>query len=247
MLLGRRATILTLAGPICSLSFDNLIHSLNTGEIGFEVAFGMPSFDYLAEHPEEASIFSDTMIGIHGREPPAVAQAYDFSQFERIVDVGGATGNMLFHILSGHERPQGVLYDLPHVVADAPAFLERHGLHDRVSIESGNFFDSVPIGGDAYILSHIIHDWNEDDFRAILRNCRNAVSDNGKLLIVETVLPEGDTPHFGKMTDMVMLVAPGGEERTGDEYAVLLADVDFRLTAIVPRASEVSVVEAVPA
>jgi hypothetical protein len=242
-----RATILTLVGPICSLSFDRLLHSLKTGETGFKQAYGMPLFDYLAEHPDEASIFSETMVGIHGREPPAVAEAYDFSGFERIVDVGGATGNMLVHILGRHEGPRGVLFDLPHVVADAPDFIARHGLQDRISIESGSFFESAPAGGDAYILSHIIHDWQEDECRTILGNCRRAMQENGKLLIVEMVLPEGDTPHFGKMTDMVMLVAPGGEERTAEEYAVLLESADFRLTQVVPTASEVSVVEAVPA
>lgn len=241
-----RATILTLTGPICSRSFDRILYSLETGETGFEQAFGMGLFDYLAEHPEEASIFSETMVGIHGREPPAVAAAYDFSQFESIVDVGGATGNMLVNILGVHEHPHGVLFDLPHVVADAPDFIGNHGLQNRISIESGSFFESVPDGRDAYVLSHIIHDWDEDECQTILQNCRSAINEDGKLLIVEMVLPEGDTPHFGKMTDMVMLVAPGGQERTAEEYRELLEKADFRLTSVVATGSDVSVVEAVP-
>ena len=241
-----RATILTLTGDICSQSFDRLLYSLETGKTGFEQAFGMPLFDYLAEHPKEASLFSETMVGIHGAEPPAVAAAYDFSQFGSIVDVGGATGNMLINILRLHDRPHGVLYDLPHVVTDAPSFIEKHGSQDRISIESGSFFESVPSSHDAYILSHIIHDWDEDECQTILQNCRRAIKDDGKLLIVEMVLPDGDTPHFGKMLDMVMLVTPGGQERTAEEYGGLLGKAGFRLTKVVPTGSNVSVVEAVP-
>lgn len=245
-------TILTLAGPILSRSYDHILHSLKTGETGFEQAFGKPLFDYLAEHPEEASIFSETMVGVHGREPPAVAAAYDFSRFTSIVDVGGATGNMLVHILSRYARPRGILFDLSHVVAEAPTFIANHGLQDRISIESGSFFESVPKRHDAYLLSHIIHDWDEDECLTILGNCRCAVNDDGKLLLVEIVLPEGGTAQHGdvsmlvKIADMSMLVAPGGQERTASEYAELLEKADFRLTNVVPTNSDVSVVEAVP-
>jgi hypothetical protein len=114
----------------------------------------------------------------------------------------------------------------------------------RVSIEHGSFFDSVPAGGDAYILSHIIHDWNEDQCLTILGNCRKAMKRGAKLLIVEFVLPEGDTPHFGKIADMVMLTIPGGEERTSAEYETLLAAAGLRMTRVLPTASDVSIVEA---
>jgi hypothetical protein len=240
------ATILTLTGDICSRSWEQLLYSLQTGKTGIEKAFGKPLFDYLAERPNEASLFSETMVGFHGAEPPAVARAYDFDSLGSIVDVGGATGNMLTHILQQHSRPRGVLFDLPHVVRDAPAFLESHGMIDRVSIESGSFFEAVPAGHDAYILSHIIHDWDEQQCLTILRNCRDAIDPEGRLLIVEMVLPEGDTPHPGKMLDMMMLVGPGGQERTASEYAVLLDEADFELSKVVPTESAVSIVEAVP-
>jgi hypothetical protein len=184
------------------------------------------------------------MVGIHGAEPPAVAEAYDFSGFGTIVDVGGATGNMLAHILSRHPQPRGVLFDRPHVVTEAPALLRAHGVEERVTIERGNFFENVPEGGDAYILSHIIHDWNPEQCQTILGNCRKAMKPGSKLLIVEFVLPEGNTPHFGKVADMIMLVIPGGEERTAGEYGRLLASAGFRMTRVVPTASDVSVVEA---
>ncbi len=206
----------------------------------------MPLFEYLAQHPQEASYFSEAMVGYHGAEPPAVAKAYDFSRLKTIVDVGGATGNMLAAILSQHEGPRGVLYDRPHVVSDAPTLLKARGVQARVTIEPGDFFERVPAGGDAYLLSHIIHDWNEDQCLTILGHCRNAITPDGRLLIVETVLPTGDTPHQGKVQDMVMLVVPGGQERTEAEYASLLGQARFGLTRVVPTESIVSVVEAVP-
>ena len=242
-----RATILTLAGHLVSGAWDELKYSLETGKPGLERAFGMPLFDYLAAHPDEASLFSETMVGIHGSEPPAVAAAYDFDAFHGIVDVGGATGNMLVHILQRHKRPRGVLFDLAHVVTDAPRLIARHGLTDRIAIESGSFFDAVPSGHDAYLLSHIIHDWDEDQCQTILQNCRRAIDPEGRLLIIEMVLPEGDTPHFGKLTDIMMLVGPGGQERTAAEYAPLLSRADFSLARVVPTASNVSIVEAIPA
>ena len=143
------------------------------------------------------------------------------SGMQTVVDVGGATGNMLAALLSRHPGLRGVLYDMPHVVRDAPALLKSRGVESRMAIESGSFFERVPAGGDAYVLSHIIHDWSEEQCLTILGHCRRAIGPNGRLLIVETVLPEGDTPHQGKLQDLVMLVFPGGQERTEAECAEL--------------------------
>lgn len=240
-----RSSLLTLGSDWFQTSFDHIIYSIQTGKTAFEKAHGMAVFDYLAQHPEDASLFSETMVGIHGEEPPAVADAYDFSTFDSVVDVGGATGNMLAAILARYNRPRGVLFDMPHVVGDAPALLKTKGVSDRVTIEAGSFFETVPAGGDAYILSHIIHDWNEDQCLTILGNVRRAMKPSARLLIVEMVLPAGDAPHPGKMLDMVMLVLPGGQERTEAEYRALLGKAGFRLSRVVPTASAVSVVEAV--
>jgi SAM-dependent methyltransferase len=240
-----RATLLTVGSHWFESAFENIVHSIQTGKTGFEKAQGMPLFDYLAQHPEDASLFSETMVGIHGEEPPAVAAAYDFSTFNTVVDVGGATGNMLAAILTRHARPRGVLFDRPHVVSDASALLKARGVSDRVTIEAGDFFKTVPAGGDAYVLSHIIHDWNEDQCLTILGHVRKVMKPNGRLLIVEMVLPAGNEPHPGKMLDMVMLVVPGGQERTEAEYRPLLSTAGFRLSRVVPTASAVSVVEAV--
>jgi hypothetical protein len=240
-----RATVLAVGSRWFQGSCDHFVHSIRTGQTGFEKAQGIPFFDYLAQHPEDASLFSEAMVGIHGEEPPAVSAAYDFSSFNTIVDVGGATGNMLAAILARYVGPRGVLFDKPHVVVDAPALLKVKGVSDRVTIEAGDFFKTVPTGGDAYLLSHIIHDWNEDQCLRILGQCRKSINPKGRLLIVEMVLPPGDVPHRGKLADMWMLVLTGGQERTEAEYRSLLGKAGFQLTRVVPTSSASSVVEAV--
>jgi hypothetical protein len=244
---GIRSVFLSMVGPLMSGPLDQLEYSVRTGETSFEKVHGMLPFDYLTKHPDEAKQFSETMVGFHGMEPPAVAAAYDFSSLGKIVDVGGATGHMISTILARHPKPQGVLFDLPHVVADAPALLASRGMTSRVSIEAGSFFEAVPAGADAYILSHIIHDWSEEKCLTILGNCRKAMKASSRLLIVEMVLPPGNAMHPGKLLDMVMLAIPGGTERTEAEYGALLAKAGLKLSRVVPTASPVSVVEAMPA
>jgi O-methyltransferase domain/Dimerisation domain len=242
-----RSTLIAFGGPAFSRAWENIIYSLETGKTGFEKAWGMPIFDYFGQHPDEASHFSAAMVGFHGSEPPTVAEAYDFSGVDSVVDVGGASGNMLAALLSRHPRLRGVLFDLPHVVRDAPALLKARAVDARVTIEEGSFFERVPAGGDAYLLSHIIHDWSEEQCLTILGHCRAAMRPDGRLLIVETVIPEGNVPHQGKLQDLVMMVIPGGQERTEAEYATLLGKAGFRLRRVVPTTSVVSIVEAVVA
>jgi hypothetical protein len=241
-----RATILTIASDWWVQGFQQLTYSLETGKSGFEKMLGMPLFDWLARNPDQASLFSETMVGVHGREPPAVAAAYDFSRFGTIVDVGGATGNLLTTILAAHPGSRGVLFDLQHVVRDAPAMIRARGLEGRVTIEAGSFFERVPPGADLYLLSHIIHDWTEAQCITILGHCRSAMEPDGRLLLIEMVLPSENTPHPGKLLDMMMLVGPGGQERTEAEYGSLLDKAGFQLTKVVPTESAVSIVEAVP-
>ncbi len=170
-----KSSVLTFCSPYFQNALDHIVYSIQTGKTGFEKAHGIPLFDYLALHPEEASLFNEAMAGANSLEPPAVAAAYDFSVFKTIIDVGGATGNLLAEILTRHARPRGVLFDRPHIVADAPALLKTKGLSDRVRIEAGDFFKTVPEGGDAYVLSHVIHDWSEDQCLTILGHIRNAM------------------------------------------------------------------------
>ena len=240
-----RSAVLTLASPWITGGWERLLESVQTGRPGLEQALGMPIFDWLARHPEEASLFSETMVSFHGTEPAAVAAAYDFSGMATIVDVGGATGNLLAAILAKHSGCRGILYDLPHVVRDAPKLIQARGLADRVTIESGSFFERIPQGGDAYLLSHIIHDWTEEQCLTILGHCRRALKPTGRVMIIEMVLPAGNVPHPGKMLDMMMLVGPGGQERTEPEYRDLLNKAGLRLARVIPTDSAVSVVEAV--
>ncbi len=178
--------------------------------------------------------------------PPSLQHTY-FSEFQTVIDAGGATGNLLSTILNRYPEPRGILFDLPHAVADAPALIQARGLVDRIRIEAGNFFESVPAGGDAYLLSHIIHDWKDAECLTILGNCRRAMNPDSRLFIVEMVLPTGDTPHPGKMLDINMLTITGGMERTEPEYYALLDKAGFQLTQVVPTESVVSVIVASPA
>ncbi len=242
-----RGSLLTIVSDWWIRGCAEMLHSVQTGKSGFEKSLGMPIFDYLAANPEDASLFSETMIGFHGAEPLAVTDAYDFSTIGTLMDIGGATGHLLTTILGRHPALRGILFDLPHVVRDAPALIESRKMADRVAIQAGSFFDAVPGGADAYLLSHIIHDWNEQQCLTILGNCRRAMAPSSRLLIIEMVLPEGDMPHPGKMLDLIMLIGPGGQERTEREYGTLLGKAGFRLNRVVPTASPVSVVEALPA
>ena len=216
--------------------------SLATGGTGWEAAHGEPIFDWLSRHPAEASLFNDSMIGIHGGEQPATADAYPFAG--TVVDVGGGSGNMIVNVLRQHPQARGVVYDMPHVVVEAQRRLEAEGLGGRARVEGGSFFDGVPAGGNVYILSHIIHDWDEARCVRILDHCRQAKAAGGKVLLVEMVVPPANVPHPAKMLDIVMLAVPGGQERTADEYRELLAKAGLRLTRVLPTASPVSVIEA---
>jgi ubiquinone/menaquinone biosynthesis C-methylase UbiE len=205
-------------------------------------------FEYMKTRPQEATWFNEMMIAFHGSEPPAVAAAYDFSSLGTLVDVGGGTGNLLTTILQANPQLRGVLYDLSHVAAQARELIASRGLADRCTVNEGSFFDALPEGGDAYMLSHIIHDWDEASCIKILTNCRRAMKPGGRLLLVEMVIPPGNDFHPGKLSDMIMLAfTPGGCERTAKEYDTLFAKAGLKLTRVVPTASPVSVVEAVPA
>lgn len=222
-----RSAVRMLAGPWMWQAAGEFLHSVNTGESDTEKAFGQPLFDLLATEPDQAAVFNEAMIGFHGAEPPAVATAYDFSGIRKLVDVGGGTGNLLTTILLDNLGLEGVLYDLPHVAAEARCQIEKKGLTERCEIAEGSFFEFVPTGSDAYPLSHIIHDWDEEKCVKILDNYRRAMKDGDRLLLVEMVIPSGNEFYPGKFLDMVMLTATGGKERTEREYAALFEKAGF--------------------
>jgi SAM-dependent methyltransferase len=241
-----RELVLTLGSPVFWAALGAMPAVLETGKTGVEIALGTSFFDYLRQHPDEEAVFNRTMIAVHGGEPAAVAEAYDFAGIGKVVDVGGGIGTMLVTLLQRHPHLTGVLFDAPSVAEAAKATIAAAGLEGRCERVGGDFFASVPGGGDAYVLSHIIHDWPVDACHTILRNCREAMNPGGRILIVEMVLPPGAEPHPGKILDVVMLAVAGGRERTADEYGELLAPAGLRIERVIPTASPVSVVEAVP-
>ncbi len=222
--------------------WGRLIDSVRTGKTAFDEVFGEQAFDYLAKHPEESAVFNEGMTGFSMQESPAVAEAYDFSPFGTIVDVGGGHGHLLCTILKKHPGPKGVVFDAPHVAEGAAPRIAEAGLAARCRPEGGDFFRSVP-AGDAYVMKHIIHDWPDDRATTILKNCRAAARPGAKLLLVEMVIPPGDGPSPGKLLDLEMLVIAGGKERTEAEYAELLAAAGWRLAPVVPTKAPTSVID----
>jgi hypothetical protein len=227
--------------------WDDLVETVRTGETAFDRLYGRPVFDYLAEHPEQARTFDAAMTGFSGRAMRAMLDAYDLSGVATLADVGGGLGTNLAAALGRYPAMRGLLFDQPHVVARARPRLEAAGVAGRCDVQGGNFFERVPVGAEAYMLGHIIHDWDDAQAGLILDNLRRAMPAWAKLLLVEYVLPEGDGAWFGKFLDIHMMVAIGGLERTEAEYRRLFAAHGFRLTRVVPTAGDVSVIEGEPA
>ena len=227
-------------------AWGDMLSSIRTGRPAFEHHFGMPVFTYFAQHPEPSRVFNEAMTAWTHQLVGAVVDAYDFSPFGTVVDVGGGQGALLASILQRHPHTRGVLFDQPHVAAEAREHLTAAGVADRCTAVGGDFFTEVPAGGDAYVLSQIVHDWDDERCTAILRQCRRVMPAHGRLLIIELVLPPGDEPFFGKWLDLHMLAIPGGRERTAEEYGTLLRTADLALTRVVPTPPGPSVVEAVP-
>jgi SAM-dependent methyltransferase len=227
-------------------AWGELLHSVRTGEMAFDHQFGMGYFEYLAQHPEADRVFNEAMTGWTHQLVGAVMDTYDFSPFKTIVDVGAGYGALLTAILRSNPGTRGVLFEQPHVVASAEEQLVAAGVADRCTFVGGDFFAAVPTGGDAYVLSQILHDWDDERCVAILGQCRRVMPDHGKLLVVELVLPEGDEPFLGKWLDLHMLVLLGSRERTAAEYDTLFRAAGFKLARVVPTPPGPSVVEAVP-
>lgn len=241
-----RTSILSVSGDLFILPWSKLLYSVQTGKPSFDKHFGAPFFDYIAGFPEEAAWFHDMLIGFNYPDAPAVAAAYDFTPFSKIADIGGATGHMLTTVLASHAGPRGIVLDLAENRAGAEELIRSRGMSDRVTFSAGSFFESVPAGCDLYMMSHVLHDWSEEQCLAILANCRKAIPASGRLLIIEMVLPEGNAFHPGKMLDMSMLTLTPGQERSEGEYRALLEKAGFQLNRVIPTSAAVSIVEALP-
>ena len=225
--------------------WGDLLYSVQTGKPAWGHVHGAEVFDYFAENPRQAEIFNNAMTDISASIAPAVVEAYDFSGIKTLTDIAGGHGYLLAQILKANPTMSGVLFDMPPVIAGAGAFFEKEGVAERVEKVSGDFFTSVPKNADAYIMKHIIHDWDDERATKILQNIRQAMAENGKVLIVEVVVPEGNEPHPSKVVDLEMLASPGGLERTAQEYRELLAAAGLQLTRIIPTKSHFSIIEGV--
>jgi hypothetical protein len=230
-------------------AWADVLQSVKTGQTAFDRVHGLKIFDYLGKHPDKARVFGEAMTSVSGFENPAVAAAYDFSRVVTLVDVGGSHGHLLAAILKANPKLKGVLFDLPQVLEQArnAPYVGDRRVAGRIELTPGDFFQSVPRGADAYIMKYILHDWDDDLCVKILENCRRAMAANGRVLVVDTVIPPGNDPHWGKLLDINMLVGPGGRERTRSEFVALFARAGLKLKRIIPTASPLSIVEGVPA
>jgi hypothetical protein len=242
-----RGYVLFVGDPLHWEHWGQLSRSVLSGKCAIEELRGKPTFEWFQDVPELAAVFNDGMTSISKMETPTVVAAYDFSRFGSIVDVGGGHGLLLAEILRQSPNSKGILFDAESVVDGAPAVLEPAGVSNRCRVVGGSFFESVPAGGDAYVLKHIIHDWDDGKSVQILRNIRTAMNPGAKVLIVEAVVPDDDREHLSKLLDLEMLVAATGRERTETEYAELLRQAGFRLTRTVATVGPASIVEAVAA
>lgn len=233
-----RDAVMAQMGEDHSLGWRNGLHSLKTGEIAFDHVTGMNIWEYYALHPEDGQIFSQSMSSMGTAIAQAVVQSYDFSRFSTIVDVGGAQGSLISTIVQANPHLKGILFDLPEIIANVQ-------VDQKIQPVAGNFFESVPAGGDIYTMRWIIHDWDDHKSSLILKNCHQAMSDHGKLLLVESIIPPGNEPSPAKFIDLIMLLMTGGKERTEAEYCTLLRANGFELTRVIPTPSMLSIIEAV--
>lgn len=228
-------------------AWGNLMHSVKTGEIAFDNFFGADIWKYFQQNPEDAAVFNNSMTNVTAHTNEAITSLYDFSQFGTIVDVGGGHGGLITSILEKNPQVKGVLFDAAEVIEGARPKIEAAGLADRLETVAGDFFKSVPEGGDAYVMKWIIHDWDDEKSNTILRNIRSRMQPNSKLILVDCVVPETDEPHFSKFIDLNMLVMTGGKERTEKEFAQILEAAGFKLLRVISTDMPHSIVEAEPA
>lgn len=240
-----RAFAMTELGEEHYPAWGELLYSVQTGGIAFDKAFGEPIWEFFAKNPDNAQIFNDAMSAMTAQANEAVHAAYQFAGINTIMDVGGGHGGLITGILKKNPGMQGILFDSPPVIDGARARVTESGVGDRCQLVQGDFFKSIPEGADTIVMKWIIHDWNEDQSVAIMKNCHRALPENGKLILIEAVVPQTNEPHFGKFIDLNMLIMTGGRERTEEEFRALYEAAGFKLSRVVPTESPFSVIEGV--
>ena len=226
-------------------AWGELLRGIRSGEPAFNHVYGMDLFTYLGRTPTARMTFNEGMAEVTSLVSIALLASYDFSVFTKIVEVGGGYGSLIKAILMANPTVSGVLFDAPQIIDGAKAYISNGELNGRCKAIGGNFFDSVPPGGDAYILKNVIHDWDDSKSVAILRNCRQAMAENGRVLLVEMLLPLEGAASLQSLMDLNMLVISTGRERTEPEYREILGAAGLRITRIVPTLSPYNLIEAV--
>lgn len=240
-----RPYVLAIFAPHVERAWHDLPQAVRTGEATFPHVHGLGFWDFFAAHPEEGALFDAAMTGsgdVRSRLLPAVM---DLATVGTLVDVGGGQGRMLAAALAATPNLRGVLFDRPDVLPGAETFLTAAGVRDRCDLMGGDFFASVPTGGDAYVLGHIVHDWPDEQALTILRTCHRAMAPGARLWLVEQVIQPGDAYDRAKLMDLLMLVLFGAQERSADEYRALLAAAGFGQVTVHPTDTPFSVVEAI--
>jgi SAM-dependent methyltransferase/biotin operon repressor len=228
------------------LPWGELGYSVRTGGPAFDHVFGMPVFQYFASNPEAATIFNSAMTSLSTWESGAVVAAYDFARIHTLVDVAGGHGLLISTVLKANKKVRGILFDLPHVLAGADTVLRSQGVASRCQTVGGDFFGTLPEGGDAYMMKHIVHDWDDERAVKILRNCRRAMRPGGRVLIIDVVIGSRNSGQYGKLLDLEMLVlTPHGRERTQAEFTELLKQAGLKIKRVVPTSGYLSILEAV--
>jgi hypothetical protein len=241
-----RGMAILMGHPLLWEDWGHLLSSVRTGEANLPKLRGTGAYDFLMANPEYAAVFFQGMRSISESETDQVLAAYDFSQFRAIVDVSGGRGGLLAGILSQAPSSRGVLYDSEFATADAPSVFDAAGVGERVTIENGTCFDKLPAGADAYVLKHVIHDFPEAECLAVLKNVRDAIAADGKVLVIEYVLNGNNERHIGNIIDLWLLLLLGAKERTLPEYTKLFAKAGLKVIRAVPTTCPVSIIEAVP-
>jgi SAM-dependent methyltransferase len=224
-----------------------LEHAVRTGDSAFEYVHGAPVFPWMRAHPEKEKMFSASMASLSVMENAAVARAYAFGKLRQVVDVGGAHGHLLVAILRSYGKVRGVLFDQPSVIeaAAGTGLMAGSDVAGRCEAVDGDFFESVPAGADAYVLKYIVHDWDDEKALRILQNCRKAMAEDGRVLVVDHVVAAGNRFDWGKLIDINMMVMMGSKERTKDEFRQLFARAGLRLKRVIRTASSLSILEGV--
>jgi hypothetical protein len=243
-----RAMVMLLGRQWHHTAWSSLAESVRTGESAFARVYGAPHFEWLQANPEEGAIFNEAMTSLTTVAADAVIQAYDFKGLQKIADIGGGHGLFLSKILKANPLANGVLFDLPHVAEGARKLLDDTGLSARCQVVGGDFFNSVPAGCDAYVLKHVLHDWDDPRCQTILRRCRDSMALGARILVVEMVVLPPSDPSFARLIDLEMLViSSNGRERTEREFAALFAEAGLALARVIPTHSPYSILEALRA